>query len=314
LKLPRLCPDLSATTYGGRVALAQMAQALGRRAEAARWQQQAEELRALIIKHLYVPEEAAFYDLDAGNDYVRIRCDTLSRVCGEHVVDQATFESLWSRQLHNREAFWAPLPLPSVALDDPLFVRPIPSNSWGGASQALTALRTGRWFGHYGKSAAHADLMGRWCEALMADGRFTQQADPLNGRFTPGDPPGYSPAALLMVDFTWRLAGICESGRQLHWNVRPGQSVSQGAQFSVRTDAKHRAQMRYDAQGADLTLDGRMIGRLEGGAGRLVTGESGEILAVVSIDERMQRLRLQRPGRPKREIALPADARLDLTT
>lgn len=99
LKLPRLCPDLSATTYGGRIALAQMARALGRSAEAARWQQQAEDLRDLIIKHLYVPEEAAFYDLDADNAYVRIRCDTLSRVCGEHVVDQATFESLWSRQL-----------------------------------------------------------------------------------------------------------------------------------------------------------------------------------------------------------------------
>jgi hypothetical protein len=313
LMLPRLCPDLSATTYGGRVALAQMAQALGKSAEATRWQQQAEELRALILKHLYVPQEAAFYDRDAAGAYVRIRCDILSRVCGEQVVDPDVFAQLWSRQLHNPKAFWAALPLPSVALDDPLFVRPIPSNSWGGASQALTALRTGRWFDHYGKSAAHAELMRRWCAALLADGHFTQQADPHDGRFTPGDPPGYSPAALVMVDFTWRLAGVCESGRQLHWNVRPGEPVSQGAKFSVRTDRGHRTQLRYDSQGADLSVDGRWIGRLEGGAGRLVTAESGAILALVSIDERVQTLRLRRPGRPMREFALIPDARVDLT-
>jgi hypothetical protein len=313
LKLPRLCPDLSATTYGGRVALAQMAHALGRKVEAGRWQQQSEALRDLILKHLYVPEEAAFYDLDAAGEYVRIRCDILSRVCGEHVVDSAVFAQLWRAQLHNPKAFWSALPLPSVALDDPLFVRPIPSNSWGGAAQALTALRTGRWFDHYGKSAAHAELMRRWCAALMADGKFTQQADPLDGHFTRGDPPGYSPAALVMVDFTWRLAGVCESGRQLHWNIRPGEPVSQGAQFSVRTDLGHKAQLRYDVHGAQLSVDGRWLGRLEGGAGRLVTGAAGELLAVVSIDERAQRLRLHRPGRPMREVDLQPDARIDLT-
>ncbi len=314
LKLPRLCPDLSATTYGGRVALAQMAEALGRSAEAMRWQQQAESLRELIVKRLYVPEDAAFYDQDAAGEYVRIRCDSLSRVCGEHVVDAAVFAQLWSRQLHDPKAFWAALPLPSVALDDPLFVRPIPSNSWGGASQALTALRTGRWFDHYGKSAAHGELMRRWCEALLAAGRFTQQADPLDGRFTAGDPPGYSPAALVMVDFTWRLAGVCESGRQLHWNVRPGQAVSQGARFTIQTDSVHRAQMNYDARGASLTLDGRQIARLEGGAVRVITGDSGQLLEVAGIDEQVQELRLFLPGAPVRKLKVLPDTRIRLSS
>src|SRR3984885_11208812 len=86
------CPDLSATTYGGRVALAQMAAALGKSAESMRWQQQAQQLRSLILQHLYSPTEAAFYDVDAAGEFVRIRCDILSRVCGEHVVDQPIFE------------------------------------------------------------------------------------------------------------------------------------------------------------------------------------------------------------------------------
>lgn len=312
LKLPRLCPDLSATTYGARVAQAGMAAALGKSAEAARWQQQAGELRARIIRHLYDPADAAFYDLDADGEFVRIRCDILSRVCGEQVVDQPMFETLWSRQLHDPQAFWAALPLPSVALDDPQFVRPIPQNSWGGASQALTALRTGRWFDAYGKPAAHARLMQRWCEALIRDGNFGQQADPLDGRFTAGQPAGYSPAALVMLDFTWRLAGICESGRELHWHIRPGHAAARGARFSIRTDTKHRALLSYDAQGADLRLDGRRIARVEGGAARLVTGESGQLLNLVGIDERVQQLRLLLPGRSPRQLTLQPDSRLDL--
>ncbi len=312
LKLPRLCPDLSATTYGGRVALAKMAEALGRPADAARWQQQAEELRGLILEHLYDAADAAFYDVDAAGDFVRIRCDILARVCGEQVVDQSTFETLWSRQLHNPQAFWSALPLPSVALDDPQFVRPIPENSWGGAAQALTALRTGRWFDAYAKSAAHAQLMQRWCEALIRDGNFGQQADPLDGRFTQGQPAGYSPAALVMVDFTWRLAGVREEGRQLHWHVRPGHAASRGARFSVRTDTRHRAQMAYDARGADLRLDGKSIARIEGGAARLVTGESGQLLSLVGIEEKVQTLRVLVPGRPPRELIVGPQTRLSL--
>ena len=47
---------------------------------------------------------------------------------------QRIFDHIWRRQLGNPKAFWAPVPLPSIALDDPAFVRPIPPNSWGGAA------------------------------------------------------------------------------------------------------------------------------------------------------------------------------------
>ena len=47
--LPRLCPDLSATTYGARVALAAMAKALGKTAEADQWTENAHKIRSLIL-------------------------------------------------------------------------------------------------------------------------------------------------------------------------------------------------------------------------------------------------------------------------
>jgi len=209
--MPRLCPDLSATVYGGRVALAAMANALGKKAEAARWKRDAETIRRLIIDKLYCPEDAAFYDLDAQGNFVRVRSDVISRVLGEHVLDlehtrdRAIFEDVWNRQLHNPKAFWAPYPLTSIAQDDPAFVRPIPRNSWGGASQALTALRAPRWMVHYDKQAELAVLMLQWCEAIMRHGEFRQQMDPQTGEFTQPDPGGYSPAALVFLSFASAL-------------------------------------------------------------------------------------------------------------
>jgi hypothetical protein len=210
--MPRLCPDLSATVYGGRVALAAMARALGKPAEAAKWEHDAETIRRLIITRLYSPEDAAFYDLDTDNNFIRVRSDVISRVLGEHVLhldipsDRRIFDALWTRQLHNPAAFWSPFPFPSIALDDPTFVRPIPRNSWGGATQALTTLRAPRWMPHYGKSAELRTLMQAWIEAISRHTEFRQQMDPLTGNFTQADASGYSPAALVYLDFIRRLS------------------------------------------------------------------------------------------------------------
>jgi len=306
--LPRLCPDLSATMVGARRAMAEMARALGRDGD--RWEEQAESLRKAILARLYSEEDAAFYDEDALGKPVKVRSDILSRMCGEHIPDQAMFDRLWARQLHDSKAFWAPFPLPSIALDDPAFVRPIPRNSWGGAAQGLTALRAGRWFDHYGRSAEFATMMAAWCEAIQRDPSFRQQIDPVTGAFTQEDEPGYSPTALVMVDYSWRLAGVREEGELLHWNVRPGQAVSRDAHFSVRLDGGARAEMRYDASGADLWIGGKSLARIEGLA-RLITDAAGKPLELVGVSERAQRVSLRMAGRATRH-KLAANQRIAL--
>jgi len=310
--LPRLCPDLSATVYGGRLALASMAKAIGKPAEADRWSESAEKIRRLILSRLYVAQDAAFYDLDARNQFVKIRCDILSRLCGEHVVDQALFDDLWARQIHHPKAFWAPYPLPSVALDDPLFVRPIPRNTWGGPSQALTALRAGRWFDHYGRAAEFGFMMDRWCEAILRDMTFRQQMDPLDGVFTREGTPDYSPACLVMIDYTWRLAGVREDRDELHWNVRPGHPAAQSARFHVRTDAGRDAEMQYDQRGAELRLGARPLGRIESGVVRLVTDQAGAPKFLLGISEQAQTVVIRLSGRARRQVAIQPNQRIAL--
>ncbi len=304
--LPRLCPDLSATVYGGRMAMSAMARALGKGAEADRWTESAETLRTLILTRLYVAADAAFYDLDAQDRFVRIDCDILSRVAGEHVPEQKLFDELWTRQIHNPKAFWTPYPLPSVAIDDRLFVRPIPRNSWGGPSQALTALRAGRWFDRYGRAAEFSVMMDRWCEALLGDMSFRQQMDPETGMFTAGGATRYSPACLVLLDYTWRLSGPREEAEVLHWNVRPGHASSRNARFRARLDSGSICEMYYDAHGADLRLRDRAVARIEGGSVRLVTGKDGAPQSFTGIDPAPQTVTMLTPDRRRRKFTVRA--------
>ena len=71
--------------------------------------------------------------------------------------------------------------------------------------ELLTALRVPRWMEHYGKGAEMKLLMSAWCEATMRHIEFRQQMDPMTGEFTQADPSGYSPAALVFLDFARRL-------------------------------------------------------------------------------------------------------------
>jgi hypothetical protein len=308
--LPRLCPDLSATTYGARDALWDMANELGRKADAQAWADAAWRISEAILSRLYAAADADFYDLNADGRAVRIDCDVLSRVCGERVPDQALFDRIWARRLGDPKGFWAPWPLPSVALDDPKFVRPIPPNSWGGAAQALTALRAPRWMEHYGRRAELAHLMVRWCEAIVRDGGFRQQLDPLTGDFTPG-PDGYSPAALVLTDFIWRLAGVREDGGYLEWTVRPDHPATEGARFVLHA-AGAEARMSYGSGGAELTLNGRRVARIEGGAARLTTDAHGRALKLQGVSGATQRVTLTRPGQAPQPVVLAANQTLRL--
>jgi hypothetical protein len=228
-----------------------MARIMGKTSEADEWDESAAAIRKLILDRLYVPEDASFYDLDSNNEFVRIRGDAMIRVLGEHVVDPQLFETIYRKQVHNPAAFWAPYPLPSIALDDPAFVRPIPRNSWGGASQALEALRATRWMEFYGKPADLAHLMDRWVDAIVRSGDFYQQLDPLTGEATKvGDPGGYSPAALVLLDFVWRLYGVRRDGDRIEWNCRQSANATKSV-ASIKT-TRGTAELQHASDGSAL--------------------------------------------------------------
>jgi hypothetical protein len=308
--LPRLCPDLSASVYGGRVALAAMARTLGKNSEADRWLADANAIRSKIVEKLYSPPDASFYDLDAQGQFVRVRGDLISRVLAEHVVDQQIFDAIYERQLHNPAAFWAPYPLPSIALDDPAFVRPIPRNSWGGAAQALTALRAPRWMECYGKPADLAHLMQQWIGAILREGTFLQQMDPLTGIFTP-DQGDYSPAALVFLDFTWRLAGVRLVADHLEWNVNP-QARQVRARHELRLSAARTAAIQYDSGSAELFLERRSLGTTSSSV-RLISTLDGKVQSAVGIAPTKTNVLLRYSSGREQVFSIEPNTTVDLT-
>jgi hypothetical protein len=290
------------------MAMAAMARAMGKNAEGDRWEESAHKIGRLMVERLYDAEDGAFYDVDTDGRFVRVLSVANMRVMGEHVAEREIFENVYLKQLHNEKAFWAAYPLPSIALDDPEFVRPIPRNSWGGASQALTALRAPRWMEHYGKPAELAWMMGRWIKAIARHGEFRQQMDPRTGEFTLPDPGGYSPAALVFVDFLWRLHGVCETGEMLEWNVCAPEG--ERTEFELKT-GRGTALLEYRKGVAELTLHGKKLATVRG-TGRLVTDREGKLLAAVGTAEKPVDVMVEWPGGLRRTVGLRPNERVKL--
>jgi hypothetical protein len=153
--------------------------------------------------------------------------------------------------------------------------------------------------------------MQQWCDALQRDMTFSQQVDPLTGEFTSGGKPNYSPAALVMYDYTWRLAGVRDEGSELHWNVRPHCAASQNAIFRLDAGHEKEAEIRYSRKGARLRLGALQIGKVEGVV-RVSTDRNGRPLYLQSIDSTPQRIELQLTGLPRQHFILSPNARESL--
>ena len=204
---------------------------------------------------------------------------------------ESSFELIFQRHIIDAHGFWTPYPMPSVAAGDPLFVRGLPENSWGGASQALTALRAPRWFEHYRKHAELAHLMKQWVKALTASAGFMQQMNPWTGEFSTSD--GYSPAMCAMLDFTSRLYGARVEAERIEWNCRLPEGAD-SAVYQVDADRLH-VEVRNRKGTAELVLGGAPIWQVEGIC-RIVTARDGNLLAAIGTETESQEVAIKRVG------------------
>ena len=204
----RLAPDLSANLYSSRLALAEMAELLGKKDLMEQYRLAAERTKKNIFKYCFDPKKRFFYDCFEDGSLSNLTGDAGLRVLGEHVPDRELGREIFQKHVLNTEEFWTPYPLPSIAVNDPLYIHPAPENSWGGASQSLQALRSLRYFEYYGFNSELEKLMKCYLEAVEHAGEFMQQMDPFTGEFSTA--PGYSPAMCAVIGFFEKL----ENGTQ----------------------------------------------------------------------------------------------------
>lgn len=198
--LPGIAPDMNAVFYGDRVALARMAELLGRPDEAAAWQQRAEQVRQRLYAVCFDPEDEFFYDVDKDGQMRRIRTIAITNVLCEGIADRELANRIFDRYLWNEREFKTPYPFPAVSIADPRWRRNLSGNSWGYYSQAMTVLRATRWMPGIGRREELRQVLRIWVERQCAIETvpFGQELDPISGE--PSDAsPWFSAAELLFL-------------------------------------------------------------------------------------------------------------------
>lgn len=194
-----LAPDMNAVFYGDRIALSEMAKALGKNEESEMWIRKANEVKGKMFELLYDEEDKWFYDVDIDKSKRKYKTIMMANVFSEHVLDQELFDEIYNMYFKSEKHFDTYIPFPSTSVSDPLFIKNADGNSWNYYSQTLTALRTERWMPYYKKTKDYENLLYKWvCAFTESELSFGQEFDPLTGKPSKSS-PDYSSALLFYI-------------------------------------------------------------------------------------------------------------------
>lgn len=272
--VPMASMDFMCYSFSARDTLAKISTILGD-GEAPRWRARAERVREKIREYLWSEEKGACFDRDRHGRVMPTLTHNNLRCMYWGAFTQKMAERFVAEHLLNPEAFWTPLPLPSVAASDPLF-RNNPGNDWSGQPQGLTYQRALRALENYGYESLLTVLGGKLFEAVGADCVFTQQYDAFTGKPS-GEKGGYGPTLLSVLAYLERRYGIHLEGEQLWWGAFGGRESRYTLEWGDRTYA-----IVSNGTRAVGYVDGREV--FSTGVGvRVITGYDGAPVRTVSL-------------------------------
>jgi len=300
VRVPYQSMDVMAWSYEGRRVLADISAELGNGREAF-WRQEADDVRQRLIKSLWRPERHACYDRDKNHQFMETLLHNNLRCMWHGVFTQQMAEEFIRHHLLNPREFWTPMPLPSIAVNDPLF-RNNRNNDWSGQPQGLTYQRVIRALENYGHYAEVTLIGAKLLAAVGKTCRFRAQWDPFTGQ--PDDVPNvradYGPTTLAALEYISRSCGIHIDRERVLWSGLPrGQhAVDYTQRWANRTYTLRIA----DGQMAG-SLNGRRLFRATPGA-RVVSDVDGNVRQIVGIAPRPQSVVLEIGSQTRRfEVA-----------
>ena len=291
--VPMASMDVTSYSYACRDALRRISLLQGRPGEAETWAKKAAAVAGALRKRLWDESRGALYDRDRRGETVDVLCHNTLRCMYWGSVSPAMAERFVRDHLLNPAEFWTPLPLPSVAANDPAF-RNAPENNWSGQCEGLTFQRAMFALERYGYEKLVTRLGRRFLKALMDGGcRFTQQFDPFTGApsrvglyshapLAPGsDEPSqdaYGPTLLSALGYVERLWGIGL------WMGEVRFSLAGGLPCRCRVEWRgHRCALESDGVRAVARADGRTV--YDGPCGvRAIADADGRLLRVIDIE------------------------------
>ena len=195
---------------------------------------------------------------------------------------------------------WTPLPLVSIAANEPLYENAA-GNNWSGQPQGLTYQRAIRALENYGHVAEVTLIGQRLLPALIRNGcTFPQQLDAFTGEPSGPKPDGYGPMALAALEYVSRIYGIHIDVAEGHvwWSALEGADVTCTQRWGDRvwtlTADDHRFTARLgDTELFSCTRGVRVVTDLDGRPRELVGIAPGPRSIELRISDTCCELRVQ---------------------
>jgi hypothetical protein len=283
--------DFMAYSYDARATLARLAVLLGDGREN-EWLAKAGDVRDRLRARLWDDTRGACFDRDRDNKTMPALLHNNLRAMHHGVFTPEMAGRFVREHLLNPEEFWTPFPLPSIAINDPVYRAAI--NDWGGEPMGLTYQRAIRALENYGFYAEMV-LIGEKLLAVTArDHVFPQQWDPRTG--APSlykNRKDYGPTLLAVLEYIARFHGVTVEFDELHWGAL-------GREGHATACTQHWDGGAYAIESKDgaaiARINGREIFRTACGV-RVDTGWDGAVLRVINLRPGPARVRFQAGGR-----------------
>lgn len=291
--VPMASMDVTSYSYACRDALA----AISRIRQDGRetfWRERAADVASALRRSLWNEARGACFDRDRTGRPVDVLTHNTLRCMYWGSVSQDMADRFVREHLLRPDEFMTPMPLPSVAANDPAF-RNDPRNNWSGQPEGLTYQRAIRALENYDWDRLVPALGKRLMRAVI-DGSyvFTQQFDPFTGAPSMAPIPAqqsgedasptvmqdaYGPTLLSVLEYIAHIWGV---------NLQLGRvRFSLGGGLSYRYEhrwAGHAYLIESDGKTARAAADGREL--YAGPCGvRVCASEDGKPLGVVPLEE-----------------------------
>ncbi len=284
-KMPYESMDCMSYSYDGRSVLAVISDILDN-GKGHYWLTKAEEVKKKIRSYLWREERQACFDRDCNNEFMDVLIHNNLRAMYHGAFYQDMADQFIKYHLLNPDEFWTKMPLPSIAVNDPLF-RNNETNDWSGQPEGLTYQRAIRALENYGHYAEITLLGQNLIEATAEECIFTQQFDPFTGKpskqyFGSSLRDSYGPTILSVLEYISRLYGIHIEREQVYWG---GLSNSGHNSEYIQCWNDRSYSLVHEDKVFHAYVDQQKIFTCTQGV-RIVTDYDGNIVKIIGIDTR----------------------------
>lgn len=289
LIVPLESMDVLSYSYTARDVLSRISEII-HNGKAPYWRDRANEVRTKLRSYLWNEDKSACYDRDAQNRTMDILIHNNLRCMYFGSFDQEMADRFIEKHLLDPREFWTPMPLPSIAANDPYF-RNDANNNWNGQPQGLTFMRSIRALENYGHLAELTMIGRRFLRSVCSTNVFTQNFDPFTTEMIGSMPDGYGPTLLSALEFISRMYGVYMSEDKLYWTCHDDQESYDYTQ--LWGDSRFR--LSTEGEWAVCHINDTEAFRFRRGI-RIVTDLKGNILGIHGVDDRDRKAEIRHGG------------------